>query len=67
MTLQKSISCSQGPGSVVGEKGEKEKSRERKNSGERAVIFALSSTAEPGPRLKFLKLWDWLECPERPR
>ena len=51
----------------MGEKGEKEKSRERKNSGERAVIFALSSTAEPGPRLKFLKLWDWLECSERPR
>lgn len=39
MTLQKSISCSLGPDSVVGEKGEKEKSRERKNSGERVVIF----------------------------
>ena len=64
----------------MGEKGEKEKSRERKNSGERALgwnfncfhgtfflSFALSSTGEPGPRLKFVKLWDWLECPERPR
>jgi len=40
MTLYKNLnSCSLGSGSEVGEKGEKEKSRERKSSGERALPF----------------------------